>query len=66
MSESTYRMYASPVDWENPASVRARIKELEEDLWLYDHDNNSRWECERQIERLESWLEDLNHKGDNP
>lgn len=46
-------------DLNDPKAVRARIKELEEDLWLYDHSNPTRWECERQIVELESWLEDL-------
>ena len=47
------------IDYNDATAVRAKIKELEEDLWLYDHSNPSRWECEKQIEQLEAWLEDL-------
>jgi len=48
-----------PIDYYSPTAVRSKIKELEEDLWLYDHTNSTRWDCERQITELESWLEDI-------
>lgn len=43
----------------DPTYVRARIEELEEGLALWGYDQRERFELERQIEQLESWLEDL-------
>ena len=43
----------------NPTYVRARIAELEEGLALWGYDDRERFELDRQIEQLESWLEDL-------
>lgn len=43
----------------DPAYVRARIAELEEGLALWGYDQRERFELDRQIEQLESWLEDL-------
>ena len=58
---SNYRMHASPVNWEDPQSVRNRISELEEDLALFGHDERERWYLDAQIERMEAWLEDITH-----
>lgn len=47
----------------DPAYVRARIADLEEGLALWSYDDRERFELDRQIEQLESWLQDLTSRG---
>ena len=47
------------VDYRDATAVRSKIKELEENLWLYDYTDLTRWDVERQVNELEAWLEDL-------